>query len=114
MLLLKKEEVIKINLGMIEGDIMKQEKDGMEKMMNLFMNMSDEERQNMMGMMKNMDMSKMMPMMQGMKGNKEMPSMEMMQKMCKMMGKEDFKPWEMCKNIEKSLDELVKINKEIL
>jgi len=94
---------------------MKQEKEGMEKMMKLFMSMSDEERLMMMGkMMKNMDLSEMMPMMSGMKGSKEMPSMEMMQKMCKMMEKEDFKPGDMCKSMQKSLDEMVEINKEIL
>lgn len=62
-------------------------------------------------MMENMDMSKMMS---GMKEGQEMPSMEMMQKMCKMMEKEGFKPWDMCKSMQKSLDEMVKVNKEIL
>lgn len=57
--------------------------------------------------MKNMNMSDMM---NGRK-NQKMPPAEMMREMC---GKMENKPWEMCIKIEKSLDELIKINQEIL
>lgn len=43
--------------------------------------------------------------------NQKMPPVEMMQEMCTKM---ENKPWEMYMKIEKSLDELIKINQEIL
>lgn len=61
--------------------------------------------------MKNMNMSKIMSeMMNGGKNQKISPE-EIMQEMC---GKMENKPWELCMKIEKSLDELIKINQEIL
>jgi len=64
--------------------------------------------------MKNMDMSEMMSKMMNNKDNQKMPPVEMMQEMCKMMGGKNIKPHEMCQKMEKSLDELIKINQEIL
>lgn len=49
-------------------------------------------------------------MMNGGKNQKISPE-EIMQEMC---GKMENKPWELCMKIEKSLDELIKINQEIL
>lgn len=57
--------------------------------------------------MKNMNMSKMMNNM----NNQKMPPMEMLQEMC---GKMENKPRKMCMNLEKSFNELIKINQEIL
>ena len=61
-----------------------------------------------------MDMLGMMSKMMNSKDGQKMPSMEMMQEMCKDMEGENIKPGEMCQKIEKSLDELIKINQEIL
>lgn len=57
-------------------------------------------------------MEKMMEKMMKEMGNA--PMMKMMQQMCEKMQKEEFKPWQFCERIEKSLQELIKINKQIL
>lgn len=61
--------------------------------------------------MKNMDMSEMMSKMMNNKNKQKMPPIEIMQEMCENMGN---KPWKMCRKTGKSLDELIKTNKEIL
>jgi len=61
-----------------------------------------------------MDMHGMMSKMMYNKDGQKMPSMKMMQEMCKNMECENIKPLEMCQKIEKSLNELIKINHEIL
>lgn len=64
--------------------------------------------------MKDMDMSEMMSKMMNNRDNQKMPTIEMMQGMCKMEGSKNIKQQEMCMKMGKSLDELIKINQEIL
>ena len=66
-------------------------------------------------MMEGIDISKMMPLITSkMEGDSEIKGMEMMPQMSESMGEEDSKPWVWCAVMEKTLQEVVKTNNQIL
>ena len=66
-------------------------------------------------MMEGIDISKMMPRITSkMEGDSEIKGMEMMPQMSESMGEEDSKPWVWCAVMEKTLQEVVKTNNQIL
>ena len=66
-------------------------------------------------MMEGIDISKMMPLITSkMDGDSEIKGMEMIPQMSESMGEEDSKPWVWCAVMEKTLQEVVKTNNQIL